>query len=52
LVWKNLFVRGTVGIGEMIVIADNGVTRHAEGGEGFFDDGQLLRLAVVGEIAA
>src|SRR5262249_62413969 len=52
LVRKNPLVRGTIGIGEVIVIADNGVTRNAEGGEGLFDDGQLRRRAVVGEIAA
>ena len=49
---KNLLVSGTVGIGEIVVIADDCVTGNAERGEGLFNDGQLRGCAVVGEIAA
>jgi len=52
LVWKDLLVRGTIGIGEMIVIADDGVTWNAKGGKRLFDEGQLRWRAIVGEIAA
>ena len=49
---KNLLVSGTVGIGEIVVIADDCVTGNAERGEGLFNGGQLRGCAVVGEIAA
>lgn len=52
LVRKNLLVSGTVGIGEMIVIADDSVTGNAKDGKGVFDEGQLRRCAIVGEVAA
>src|ERR1051325_101405 len=49
---KNLLVSRTVGIGEIVVIADDCMTGNAERGEGLFNDGQLREGAVVGEIAA
>src|SRR6478672_8964144 len=49
---KDLLVSGTVGIGEMVVIADDCVTRNAKRGEGLFDDRQLRGGAIVGEITA
>ena len=52
LILENPLVRGTVGIGEIIVIADNGVTRNAKGSERLFNYGQLRWRAVVGEVAA